>query len=131
TLDADADTHADANTADVVDAPPRVPTLPTAVAAELVATSPVSATTPASWNPHLPKFTGDDHFLYAVHTYFPNDEASRFALIMRRPRAGGPWVQVARVDHVHQPPGVAMDRGGTMHMVFDCLRSGTTDVSCF
>ncbi|MBI5517724.1 MAG: hypothetical protein HY909_28390 [Deltaproteobacteria bacterium] len=121
-------------THDGAPSPDAAPFTPTALRARLVFTGPSGVTTPPSWNAHLPKLTGDARFLYAVHTHFPTAPVSaRFAAILRRPRsaADAPWTEVARLTHVHQPPGVVMDTMDRLHLVFDCLREGTADVTCF
>ena len=109
--------------------------VPGAANAELISTSPARVLTPPAWNEHLPKLVGDGSFLYAVHTYFMDPVGTRFAAILRRPAApaigAGHWTEVARVTTPHQPPGVVMDTSLRMHMVFDCLRPGATDVECF
>jgi hypothetical protein len=106
---------------------------PLVVEAELVASSPAGVATPPTWNAHLSKLVGDAHFLYAVHTYYPSEVASRLARIMRRPAAtpGATWTEVARVSYPHQPPGVVMDTAERLHLVFECLRPGAADVECF
>lgn len=107
--------------------------VPASAACELIASGPARVSTPATWNAHLPKLVGDAHYLYAVHTHFPGDVASRYAAIMRRP-AGAPgagWTEVARVSYVHQPPGLVMDASARMHMIFDCLRPAGAAVTCF
>ena len=118
-----------------VDAPPDLsdaaPKLPARVFLEPIAESPAPTKTPPTWNAHLSKLVGDASFLYAVHTSFTEEVATRYAAIMRRARSGGPWTEVARVSYPHQPPGVVMDPSGTLHMVFDCLRPSTADVTCF
>ena len=117
---------------DALDAPDAVEAfMPSDVRGELIFSGPGRTRTPASWNAHLPKVAGDDKFLYAVHTHFTEDVTTRFAAIMRRPRAGGTWTEVARVNYPHQPPGIVMDTEKQLHMVFDCLRPGTMDVTCF
>jgi hypothetical protein len=109
--------------------------VPTAANAELIFTSPAKVATPPAWNANSPKLAGDDSFLYAVHTYFTDAVDTRFASIQRRPRAPaigtGTWTEAARVVYPHQPPGIVMDTASNLHMVFDCLRPGTTDVTCF
>lgn len=128
TNEAGPDATAEA-TADVADATEAF--TPSEVVGELIFSGPARARTPASWNAHLPKLAGDDKFLYVVHTHFTEDVTTRFAAIMRRPRASGAWTEVARVTHPHQPPGIVMDTNKSLHMVFDCLRPGTLDVTCF
>ena len=111
------------------------PFVPTAANVELIATSPARVLTPPAWNEHLPKLVGDGMFDYAVHTYFTDATDTRYAAILRRPAApaigAGQWTEVARVTTPHQPPGVVMDTSLRLHMVFDCLRPGATDVECF
>jgi hypothetical protein len=111
------------------------PYVPTAANAELIASSPARLLTPPAWNEHLPKLVGDGSFLYAVHTYFTDAVATRYAAIERRPAAPAigtaSWTEVARVTTPHQPPGLVMDTASRLHMVFDCLRPSTTDVECF
>lgn len=104
---------------------------PSGVTAERIFTGPVRVKTPPTWNAHLSKLVADDKYFYAVHTHYPDATADRFAVVMRRAREGGPWTEVSRVLYPHQPPGVVMDRNQQMHMVFDCLRPGATDVTCF
>lgn len=106
-------------------------TLPAEIAAEVVFSSTVGATTPPTWNAHLPKLVGDEQNFYAVFTHFPDATVDRYAAVARRPRAGGAWQQVARLAYVHQPPGIVMTRAGALHMVFDCLRPAATDAQCF
>jgi hypothetical protein len=102
---------------------------PTEVKTEVIFVGPARTRTSAAWNAHLPKLAGDDKFLYAVHTHFTEDLTTRFAAIMRR--SAGKWAEVARVEFPHQPPGIVMDTKNQLHMVFDCLRPGTKDVTCF
>jgi hypothetical protein len=130
-LDARSDVSDAADAAPASDAPPFAPA---ELRARVVFSGPAGVTTPPSWNAHLPKLTGDARYLYAVHTHFPTAPVSaRFAAILRRPRDGTdlPWTEVARVTHVHQPPGVVMDTMNRLHLVFDCLREGAADVTCF
>lgn len=107
------------------------PFVPTKVALEPIFESATPQKTPPTWNAHLSKLVGDSSFLYAVHTSFSDDVASRWAAIVRRPRGGGSWTEVGRLSYVHQPPGVVLDPGGTLHLVFDCLRPSAADVTCF
>jgi hypothetical protein len=109
--------------------------IPAAARAELIDTSPARVLTPPAWNAHSPKLAGDASFLYAVHTYFTDATDTRFAAILRRPAApavgAGQWTEVARISYPHQPPGIVMDTSLALHMVFDCLRPGAVDVTCF
>ena len=107
------------------------PHVPTGATAELIFAGPGPVSTPPTWNAHLPKLVGDDDFLYAAHTHFPQDIAGRFTAVMRRPRGGGSWTEVARVSYPHQHVGLAMDTSSRLHMVFDCLRPAGAPVSCF
>jgi len=109
------------------------PFVPAAIHAERIFRGPRRVATPATWNAHLPKLTADDRFLYAVHTHYPAGVpvSERFAVILRRPRHGGAWTEVARFQSIHQPPGIAFDRGGRLHMVIDCLRSEGQPSCCF
>ncbi len=120
-----------ADAADVSDAPPDARFVPKTVNAEPIFTGPDRQRTPPTWNAHLPKLVGDDTFLYAAHTHFPDATDARFAVIMRRARSGGAWTEVARITYPHQPPGLVMDRSQKLHMIFDCLRPGSVDVTCF
>ena len=103
------------------------------VDAEVVTSVLRGASTPSSWNPNLPKLVGDSAFLYAVHTYYPDAIAQRYAYILKRPRAGsGNWTVVATFRYVHQPPGLVMDAQSRLHVVFECLRpSPNVAVECF
>lgn len=105
--------------------------VPTVATVEVIARSPVGVTTPPSWNANLPKLASDGTFLYAVHTYYPDDAASRYAAILSRPITGGDWTEWARIDMPHQPPGIVVDTDGRLHVVFACQRPGDTNVTCF
>jgi hypothetical protein len=106
--------------------------VPSAITAELVYEAPAGARTPPTWNAHLPKLVGDDRDFYAVFTHYPEAVADRYAVVVRRPRAGGAWSEAARFASVHQPPGIVMTRARALHLAFDCLRApGTGDVECF
>jgi len=132
--DVDSDGDGDADGDHDADADPDMdlgPFVPTHVAAEVVSSGPARVSTPPSWNAHLPKLVADDVHLYAVHTHFTPDVEGRFALLLRRPRAGGVWTEVMRLVHVHQPPGIVMDVGGRLHLVFDCLRSTAPPDACY
>ena len=111
------------------------PFVPASARAELVFSSPARTKTPPAWNAHSPKLVGDGTFFYAVHTYFTDPVDTRFAAILRRSAGAaigsGTWSEVARVQTPHQPPGIVMDTAKQMHMVFDCLRPDTVDVTCF
>jgi len=147
TNDASADAPEDASTEAgddaapdaLTDAPPDAlpdggpPFVPTEMHAGLIHSGPGLVATPATWNAHLPKLVGDGSYWYAVHTHFPQDVATRYAAIMRRPvgSAIDAWVEVARVSYPHQPPGIVMDTSNRLHMVFDCLRPAAQDVTCF
>jgi len=130
--DADQEDGHDPSDVPADESPPDI-FIPGEMQAELIATSPAGTATPPTWNAHLPKAAGDGDYLYAVHTYYPDDVASRFALVMARPASGpaGSWSEVARISYPHQPPGVIMDTASRMHLVFDCLRPGSGDVTCF
>jgi hypothetical protein len=110
----------------VIDAPFQTPAQ---IRSELIFSGPSRVKTSAAWNANLPKLAGDDKFLYAVHTHFADDVATRFAAIVRR--SGTTWTEVARIAHPHQPPGVVMDSKNQLHLVFDCLRPALADVNCF
>jgi hypothetical protein len=130
--DVSDDAAADA-AADATEDAPGGPFIPTEMRGGLIHTGPVPEKTPPSWNAHLPKLVGDGEYWYAVHTHFPQAVADRYAAIMRRAvgSALDAWVEVARVSYPHQPPGIVMDTSLRMHMVFDCLRPGSQDVTCF
>jgi hypothetical protein len=114
---------------DASDAAPKPPV----VHAELVAASPAGEATPPTWNAHLPKLAGDGVFLYAVHTYYPQAVAPRYAAIMKRraDQPGAAWTEAAKVLYPHQPPGIVIDTSARLHMVFECLRPAGADVECF
>jgi len=109
--------------------------VPTAVKAEVVAANPSAVTTGPMWNPNLPKLSGDASFLYAVHTYYSEglNLKSRYAAILRRSAnlAVTGWAEVARVYYPHQHPGIVTDVNLNLHLVFNCQRPGSTDVTCF
>jgi hypothetical protein len=112
---------------------PLPPFVPAALVAERITSSPAGVATPPTWNAHLPKLVDDGEDLYAAHTYFPDDVASRYAAILRRPVTGPPgaWTEAARISYPHQPPGLVLDTARRLHLVFDCLRPGSVDVTCF
>lgn len=109
------------------------PAKPLAVQAQWITSSPAGAKTPPTWNAHLPKLAGDGTFLYAVHTYFTDEVATRQVSLMKRPAAqpDAPWIEAAKISYPHQPPGIVVDTSGRLHMVFECMRPGSTDVECF
>ena len=102
------------------------------VQAELIWLSPAGATTPPTWNAHLPKLAGDEVFFYAAHTYYADSTANRLTTILRRPvDQPGAWKVSAQLSYPHQPPGLVMDTQDRLHMVFVCQRPGAEDVTCF
>jgi hypothetical protein len=131
--EAGADAVPDDAVGDDADDVPAPPYVPAALVAERIATSPAGVSTPPTWNAHLPKLVDDGEYLHAAHTYFPDDTASRYAAILRRPVAGPPgaWTEAARISYPHQPPGLVLDTSRRLHLVFDCLRPGSVDVACF
>jgi hypothetical protein len=121
--DASADTGADAGA---------TVRIPSEITAEAVFEAPAGATTPPTWNAHLPKLVGDARFLYVAFTHYPEAVSARYAAVLRRARGGGPWTEVARFASVHQPIGIAMTRAGALHVALGCLRaSAGADVECF
>jgi hypothetical protein len=116
--DAPIDAGRDAANGEAAPPPDAGPFVPTAVNAELISTSPGRVLTPPAWNEHLPKLVGDGTFLYAVHTYFTDPVATRFAAILRRPaapaigagpcRRRGPSLPTRRTS-----PSTRPDRGTT------------------
>lgn len=106
-------------------------TAPSVATVTPIASSPTAVSTPPSWNPNLPKLASDGVYLYAVHTYYADDPATRYAAILSRPVAGGEWTEWARVEMPHQPPGLVVDAAGRLHLVFACQRPGSADVTCF
>lgn len=131
--DASADGDDDAGADGAADASEAGPYVPVELRAGLIHAGPVRVSTPPTWNAHLPKLAGDGAAWYAVHTHYPQDVAGRYAAIMRRIE-GAPldaWSEVARVSYPHQPPGIVIDTSRRLHMVFDCLRPGAADVTCF
>ncbi len=134
----DVDASAAADVQDVQDAGSLQIRVPPTIQAQLVFEAPVEATTPSTWNAHLPKLTGDESFYYVNYTFAPADHTLRYSAILQRPRGNGPggapapWSEVARIVYPHQPPGIVMDRARTLHLVFDCLQYAPgMDRSCF
>lgn len=105
--------------------------VPTAMTVALIAAGPDRQTTPPTWNANLPKLVADGQYFYAAHTHFTADVATRYAAILRRARSGGAFSEVARINYVHQPPGIAFDAQDRLHLVFDCLRPAGQPVTCF
>lgn len=116
------DARPDVATADAADGGSELQ-IPQRITAQLVFEAPVAATTPATWNAHLPKLTGDENFFYLNYSYETPDTPPRYSAILQRPRNGNAnWTEVARVRYQHQPLGMVMDRARSLHMVFDCLQ---------
>jgi hypothetical protein len=98
---------------------------PAMLLAERIAVEEEGAPTPATWNAHLPKLTGDGTHLYAVHGFAADAFAERRATVLSRPAAGGPWSTWLSIDHPVQPPGVTIDNAGRLHVLFACIEDGS------
>jgi hypothetical protein len=122
----------DSSSTDTADTSSHAPApLPSSATLEPLSTSPTGVATPPTWNANLPKLAGDGAFYYAVHTYYADDAASRYAEVLSRPASGGAWSVLATISYPHQPPGIVIDSAGRLHLVFVCQRPGSDDVTCF
>jgi len=90
-----------------------------------IATDNVLVGTASTWNPHLPKFVSDGTWEYAVFTRYIGIDGYPYRsawISKRRVGPGTEWEGEERqITNVHQHPGIALDRAGNLHVVFDCL----------
>lgn len=76
--------------------------------------------TPCTWNAHLPKLVTDGVWSYAAFTRYTPAPSGRVSWIYKAKGAGS-WSYAGRqLSAVHQPPGLALDTKGWLHVAFDC-----------
>jgi hypothetical protein len=116
-------TPSDAKSPDAI--PDAKPPLSYTVNDRLIVADSVKVKTPCTWNAHLPKLVTDGIWSYAVFTRYTPGHAGRLSKIYKA-KGSGPWSYGGRqLTAVHQPPGLALDTKGQLHVVFDCLAGFT------
>lgn len=90
-----------------------------------IATDSQKVKTPCTWNAHLPKLVTDGSWSYAVFTRYTPGYSGRVSWIYRA-KGVGAWSYSGRtLSYVHQPPGLALDTKGRLHVIFSCLAGYT------
>jgi hypothetical protein len=78
-------------------------------------------TTPSDWNTHLAKLVTDGKWNYAVFTRFLGTGPHNVAWVYSRRKGSKAWKYTGRkLQHLHQPPGMVLDKAGRLHLSFDC-----------
>ena len=96
-----------------------------------IATDTVGGTTPSDWNTHLAKLVTDGKWNYAVFTRFLGGGPHNVAWVYSRREGSSTWKYTGRkLEHLHQPPGMVLDRAGRLHLSFDCLGLPHASAKC-